>query len=286
MTRCHTSHQPTNPETSEKYKTILVQAPGSLANGAKSILSIEIMAKSSSLLSERANVHHHSLPRASPSALAMAEAHLASVARKVGSNGKPILKKVHLSFASSDLDRDIKYFEGVLKGSKVFEADTSEGKTYAGKMLSGDETEFVYRQVSTPTQGPTTVAQWEAYQSGLHKTCFNMEANEGFDRLADNHGENTAGESRILDEYIKAQKSAGLPYRFYSSIPGESKLAFPPGGSMFFLYVYGANGWGTQLIGSCTDKSLCPTTTPAFYDMCTQGITGHCSKDGQSSIMV
>lgn len=160
---------------------------------------------------------------------------------------------------------------------------------YAGKMFSTDETEFVYRQASTPTQGPTTVAQWEAYQSGLHKTCFNSEENDGFDRLADNHGENTAVD-RTLDDHIKAQKSAGLPYRFYGAIR-ESTLAtvqsgvFPPSG-IFFLYVYGPNGWGMQLIGSCQDTSLCPTTTPGGYNMCTQGITGHCNQDGESSIVV
>jgi len=283
----------TNPETEEKYKSILVQIPGSLAEGAKSILSLEIMAKSSSLLSARKDVHHHSLPRSSPSGLANAEAHLASVARKVGSNGMPVLKKVHLSFASSNLSRDIKYFEGVLSGTKTFEVDTSEGKMYAGKMSSDDETELVYRQASTRTQGPTTVAQWEAYQSGLHKTCFDSENNNGFDRLADNHGEHSSQNSRYLDDYIKAQKSAGLPYRFYGGIRESSRMggsqldAFPPppGGALFF-YVYGPNGWGMQLIGSCQDTSLCPATTPGGYDMCTQGIKGHCSQDGQSNIIV
>jgi hypothetical protein len=277
-----------NPETKEEYKSILVQVPGSLADGAKSLLSLEIMAKSSVLLSGRSGLHHHSLTRASPDALARAEAHFQSTTRKVGANGKPVLKKVHLSFASSDLDRDIKYFEGVLQGSKVFEADTSEGKMYAGKMISSDETEFVYRESSIQTQGPTSVAQWEAYQSGLHKTCLNSADNNGFDRLADNHGENEAGENRTLDTYIKAQKSAGLPYRFYSSIPGSSevrRLQSGPG-NMFFLYVYGPNGWGMQLIGACQDASLCPATTPAFYDMCTQGIKGHCDHDGNSTIVV
>lgn len=278
-----------DPQTGAKYKSILVQIPGSLAAGAKSILSLEIMAKSSSLLSARQNIHHHSSPRASPSALASAEAHFASIARKVGSNGKPLLKKVHLSFASSDLDRDIKYFEGVLGGSKVFEASTDEGKMYAGKMYSDDETELVYRQATASTQGPTTVAQWEAYVSSLHKTCFVPEKNEGFDRLADNHGGYNPAPSGYLDTVIKAQKSAGLPYRFYGTIRGleEQHDYFPPGGSNYFLYVYGPNGWGMQLIGGCQDKSLCPASTPGGYDMCKQGITGHCSQDGdQSSIIV
>ena len=39
-----------------------------------------------------------------------------------------ILQMVYLSFASSDLDRDIRYFEGVLKGSKMYEAGTSEAR--------------------------------------------------------------------------------------------------------------------------------------------------------------
>ena len=90
---------------------------------------------------------------------------------------------------------------------------------YVGKMLRSDDTEFVYRRTSASIQRPTTVVQWEAYQSGLNKTCFNSEENDSFDRLADNHGANTAGEDRTLDDYIKAQQSAGLPYCFYGGIP-------------------------------------------------------------------
>jgi len=246
------------------------------------------MAETSSLLSARKNLHHHSLPRASPHSLAKAEAHLANAARKVGSNSMPVVKRVHLSFASSDLDRDIKYFEGVLQGSKVYEASTTEGKMYAGKMISSDEAELIYRQSTTPTQGPTTVAQWEAYQSGLHSKCFVSESNEGFDRLADNHGGHAMGQAAYLDAYIKAQKSAGLPYRFYGAgreaLEGDSE-AFPPSGGATFFYMYGPNGWGIQIISTCQDTSLCPSSAGG-YNMCTQGITGHCSKDGQSNVVV
>jgi len=269
----------TDPDTKKQYKTILVHVPGSLAAGAKSITSIEIMAASSELLSARAGVHQHSLPRASPRSLAKAEERLARAPRKLASNGMPVLVHVHLSFASSDLDRDSKYFESVLQGKKVYEAATSEGKMYAGKMVSSDEAEIVYRQSSTPTQGPTTVAQWEAYQSGLHTKCFVSAQNEGFDRLADNHGGHAMAQVAYLDDYIKGQKSAGLPYRFYAMGGGS-------GAASYFFYLYGPNGWGMQIISSCQDSSLCPSSTPGGYNMCTQGITGDCSHDQPGSIVV
>jgi hypothetical protein len=270
----------TDAGTQKKYKSILVQIPGSLAAGAKSILSVELMAESSLLLSSRAGVHHHSLPRATPTGLARAEAHLAAAPRKLASNGMPVITRVHLSFASSDLDRDSKYFEGVWQGKKVYEASTPEGKMYAGKLITSDGAEFIYRQTSTPTQGPTTVAQWEAYQSGLHKKCFVPTQNEGFDRLADNHGGHAMGQLAYLDDYIKAQKAAGLPYRFYGGGGGSGA-----GGSYFF-YLYGPNGWGLQIISSCQDASLCPSSSPGGYNMCTQGITGKCSKDQPAAIVV
>merc|ERR1719460_2198765 len=99
----------------------------------------------------------------------------------------------------------------------------------------------------------------------LHKKCFDSANNQGFDRLADNHfGHNLGGAD--LSPYITAQKSAGLPYRFYSSM---------------FFYLYGPNGWGVQLIGTCTG---CPSS--GGYNMCTQGITGHCNKDQPGSSLV
>lgn len=269
----------TDPGTQKKYKSILVQVDGSLAVGAKSLLSLEIMGEASSLLSARSDLHHHALTRASPKQLAWAEARLASAPQKLASNGMPVLQHVHLSFSSSDLDRDIKYFEGNLQGKKSYEATTTHGKMYAGKMLSTDEAEIVYRQSSTPTQGPTTVAQWEAYQSGLHKKCFVSSTNQGFDRLADNHGGHAMGQVAYLDNYIKAQKASGLPYRFYGAGGGS-------GASMYFFYMYGPNGWGMQIISTCQDASLCPSSSPGNYDMCTQGITGDCSHDKPGSIVV
>lgn len=85
----------------------------------------------------------------------------------------------------------------------------------------------------------------------------NSDAPQGFDRLADNHFDNPnpdAGVTAILN----AQKKAGLPYRFYSGN---------------FVYIYGPNGYGAQVVGSGLPSA-------GGYDMCTQGITGHCSKDG------
>jgi len=276
----------TDPGTKKQYKTIVVQIPGSLAVGAKSILALEIMSETSSLLYAPSNLHHHDLPRASPNRLAKASARLASAPRKLGSNGMPVLTHLHMSFASSDLERDIKYFEGVLQGNKSFEASTPQGEMYAGKMVSTDEDEYVYRQSATPTQGPTTVAQWESYALGLHEKCFVSSKNQGFDRLADNHGGQPLAQVAYLDPYIKGQQSAGLPYRFYASRPGEVSSEFPPTQSVYFLYVYGPNGWGMQLISTCQDTSLCPSTSPGGYNMCTQGITGDCSQDKPSLTVV
>merc|ERR1712232_43837 len=129
------------------------------------------------------------------------------------------------------------------------------------------------------TQGPTSVAAWEDYQVKLHNTCFDSDHNDGFDRLADNHfghalGGGPSGSSMPLDNYIKGQKAAGLPYRFYG------------GGMNTFLYMYAPNGWGCQVIGQCSDSSLCPSGSPGGYDMCTQGIKGHCSTDGAAMVTV
>jgi hypothetical protein len=157
------------------------------------------------------------------------------------------------------------------------------GKVYTGKIQSGDIVEFRYVQPSAETQGPTSVAAWEEYQVKLHNTCFNSDQNEGFDRLADNHlgyelgGGASSGTSIPLDDYIKGQKAAGLPYRFYGGLPG---------GRAVFLYLYAPNGWGIQVIGQCSDASLCPSENPGGYDMCTQGIKGHCSTDGAAVVTV
>lgn len=250
-----------------EYHSVLVQVPGSLAADAKSLLAIELLGTTSAQLSMRPGLHRHALPRASPASLARAQQRLAAAPRIVGANGKPVLAPVHLSFASSDLDRDITYFEGVLMGSKVSEAtDAQSGqRVYTGKMLSSDAVEIRYVQAAGQTQGPLSVAKWESYQTALHKECFDMSTNQGFDRLADNHLGHALGQ-RELDPYIAAQQATGLPYRFYTNQ---------------FVYLYAPNGWGVQLIGQC---SSCPSA--GGYNMCTQGITGHCSVDGAGDIEV
>lgn len=136
-------------------------------------------------------------------------------------------------------------------------------------MLSGDSVSFRYAQSSAASRGPQSVAAWEAYQVGLHSRCIVSEKNDGFDRLADNHwGQELGGVA--LDAYIKGQQAAGLPYRFYGGLPG---------GRAVFLYIYGANGWGCQVIGTCQDETLCPSADPGGYGFCTQGIKGHCDQD-------
>merc|ERR1712125_182594 len=105
----------------------------------KSIIAIELLGNSS-ILAAQAGVHHHDLPRASSEGLARAASRLSSAPRKYGSNGKPVVAPIHLSFASSDLDRDVKYFESVLKGTKVLEGSAAGGRVYTVVVKSGDAT--------------------------------------------------------------------------------------------------------------------------------------------------
>merc|ERR1712185_289795 len=178
------------------------------------------------------------MPRVSDLALEKAHAHLATAQRQVSSDGKPVLVKLHRSFASSDLDRDTNYFENVWMGSKVSSSSDAQGKSYTGLMISSDTMEVRYAQPSSETQGPTSVAEWEAYQVDLHNTCFDSENNQGFDRLADNHlGHALGPQGGPVDPYVRAQIKYGLPYRFYGA-PANP-----------FLYLYAPNGWGIQIIG-------------------------------------
>merc|ERR1719183_88384 len=253
------------------YESILIQVPGSLAAGAKSLLNMEIVATASSVLT--GPVHEHSMPRASQVALERAHNHLAAAPRQVSSEGKPVLVKLHRSFASSDLDRDTQYFESVWMGSKVSSSSDAQGKSYTGLMVSGDTMEIRYMQPSSETQGPTSVKEWEAYQVDLHNSCFDTDNNQGFDRLADNHlGHALGPQGGPVDPYVRRQIQAGLPYRFYGA-PSNP-----------FLYIYAPNGWGLQVIGACNDRKLCPTSASG-YNMCTQGITGDCKHD-QGSVVV
>jgi hypothetical protein len=267
----------TDPTTQTEYKSVLIQTPGSLAPGAKSLANMELLGSSSVLLDQRSAVHHHRIPRASSAALATAQAHLAAAPRKLSSDGKPVMAKVHRSFASPDLSKDVGYFENVLQGTKEIQTSTADAAVYVGKMLSDDIVTFRYVQSSASTQGPTSVVDWVAYQVNLHNTCFDSEENQGFDRLADNHWGHELGRGAALDAYILGQKAAGLPYRFYGGLPG---------GRALFLYLYGVNGWGVQVIGVCNDQSLCPSMGAVDYGFCTQGIKGHCRVDGVSDVLV
>jgi len=254
----------TDPTSGKEYASLLVHIPGSLADKANSLIAVELIGAASGELASMAGVHRYELPRASPQGLARATAYLDAAPRKLSADGKPVLAPVHLSFASSDLNRDVAWFENVLFGTKVHEGTSAEGKVYYGFVVSDDVVEIRYMQPSAATRGPTSVAQWEKYQTDLHAQCFDMESNEGFDRLADNHfGHALRGQN--LNPYINAQKAAGLPYRFYA---GQ------------FMYLYGPNGWGVQLIGNCP---RCPQS--GGYDMCTQGIHGHCRRDGTDMIV-
>ena len=255
-----------------KYESILIQVPGSLAEGAKSVINIEITAKASAVLAGQ--VHEHSMPRVSQLALQKAHAHLAAAPRQVSADAKPVLAKLHRSFASSNLDRDTQYFETVWMGTKVSSSSDAQGNSYTGLMVSSDTMEVRYMQPSSETQGPTSIKAWEAYQVDLHNTCFDSANNQGFDRLADNHlGHALGPQGGPVDPYLKAQIAAGLPYRMYGA-PSNP-----------FLYLYAPNGWGLQIIGACNSWTLCPTTR-TDYNMCTQGIIGDCKHDQDATAVV
>jgi len=178
------------------------------------------------------------------------------------------LTPLHISWPTANIDAMVKYFENTLSGTKVSQTSANGTTTYYGKLFSSDTVEMRWEQSSKATQGPTTVAEWEAYTAALHKKCIPSPntKNQGFDRLADQHigGRNPGGES--LDTYIVAQQKSGYSYRLYSA----------PQGSPNFLYLYGPNGWGYQITGSC--YSQCGSNV-VFYNECTQGTTGHCSTD-------
>lgn len=261
----------TDPVTKKAYKSVTVQTPGSLATGAKSLLNIEILGKDSSILEARqGDLYEHAVPRASPNSLASAHERLLTAPRTLSANGKPVLTRVHRSWASSDVSRDKKYFESAMCGTQRCVKTYEDEKVYSGKMMHVDTAEFRYAETTEKTQGPTSVSAWEAYQNALHSKCFDMKKNQGFDRLADNHvGHNLQGLS--LDPYVRKQKASGYPYRFYG---------LTAGGSDYFLYMYAPNGWGLQVIGTLDDHSLAPPGRNPVYDFCTQGVTGHCSTDG------
>lgn len=248
------------------YYCITVQVDGSLKPNTGSLLLLTIIGSKSEVLASSASyIHHHDSPRASATSLQSAETKQSVPA--ITSGSPPALTPLHISWPTANLDAMITYFEGTLSGTKVEESTGNGTKTYYGKLFSGDAVELRWEESSMATQGPTTVAEWEAYQAALHKKCISCpnNNNQGFDRLADQHigGRNPGGES--LSTYIEAQKKSGYSYRVYAH-----------NGNPDFLYLYGPNGWGYQITGSCGND--CGSNV-VFYNECTQGVTGHCSAD-------
>jgi len=250
------------------YYSITVQVDGSLKADTGSLLVLSIIGAESDLLSAELYLHHHVNPCASATSLGHAEKKHASMVRSVKSGSPPALTPLHISWPTSNIKAIVSYFQTTLSGTKV-ERSTANGTTvYYGKLFSEDTLELRWVESSEATQGPTSVAEWEAYTAALHKTCIACPntKNQGFDRLADQHigGRNPGGQS--LSTYIKAQQTAGYSYRVYAA----------PNGYPDFLYLYGPNGWGYQLTGSCGND--CGENV-VFYDECTQGTTGHCGTD-------
>merc|ERR1712166_66797 len=230
------------------------------------MLLLTIIGDSSDMLASEPYLFHHDTARASASALQRAELLHSNMTGSASwlVLSTPALTALHISWPTANLDSIVSYFEGTLSGTKVSQASVNGTSTYYGKLFSSDTVELRWEQSSKATQGPTTVAEWEAYTAALHKKCIPSanSKNQGFDRLADQHigGRNPGGES--LDTYITAQKKAGLSYRVYVG----------PQGNPDFLYLYGPNGWGTQITGSCSSE--CGSNL-VFYNECTQGTTGH-----------
>lgn len=252
------------PDTGKTYSSLIVQTAGSLDTSAGSMVLMELIGPKL----EGVKVdHHHDLPRSDPVSLAAAENRVTALPKlKAGSKA---LSFLHVSFATSDLARDVQYYEKVLGGQKAYGATSNltADSVYYGKLMAGDTTTVRYFQSGTPAVGPLNVTFWENYQTDLHKKCIIPTTDEGFDRLADFHwGHALPGAS--VEGYITRQKAAGLPYRLYRP---------PTVGTQHFLYLYGPAGWGAQLTGTCTDTSICPVGK--FYNFCTQGVTGSCSKD-------
>merc|ERR1711865_885071 len=254
-------------ENGKSYYCVTVQVDGSLKANTGSMLLLTIIGDSSGILNAEPHLHQHDTARASASALQRAEL-LHSNMSSSASSTAPALTALHISWPTANLDGMVSYFEDTLSGTKVSKTTANGTTTYYGKLFSSDSVELRWEQSSQATQGPTTVAQWEAYTAALHKKCIPSpnSQNQGFDRLADQHigGRNPGGES--LDTYIKAQKKAGLSYRVYVG----------PQGNPDFLYLYAPNGWGTQIAGSCSSE--CGSNL-VFYNECTQGTTGHCITD-------
>lgn len=258
----------------KSYNSILVHVDGSLAAGAKSLLVLELVG-TSSLAALQWEAVNFTTPRASARSLRRATALSATGLSSTA------LKLLHVSFPSSNVTRDADYFENVLDGTKVAMTTAKGTTTYSGILFDGDTVEVRYTQSAQVSRGAMSVEQWENYVTKLHAKCIPSPNphNQGFDRLADNHigghGPHSGGGSgpgTVLGPYIERQKTAGLPYRIYGG-PGG-------GDGPHFLYLYGPNGWGYQITGKCEDASLCPGSNVVGYDMCTQGIKGHCNVDG------
>lgn len=264
-------------QSSKSYDSIIVQIEGSLKAGAGSMLAFELISSSSKLL-KNAQKHQHAVARASSASLQRAEQLAAErLTISAGSSKKPALTQLHISWPSSDVARDKKYFLDTLKGTSVSSESKAGVTTFTGKLFSDDTVELRWVSVDTESQGPWKVSEWETYASSLHSQCMTSpnRKNQGFDRLADNHIGGHGSGMMDLGDYITRQIAAGLPYRVYAA----------PDGSPNFLYLYGPNGWGYQITGQCKRSSMCGNNL-VFYNECTQGVTGSCSKDLPSSVVV
>ena len=218
---------------STTYHSLAVQVDGSLQAGVGSLLMLLLVGHSSLLGS--ASLYSQPVPLASAAALGRAKQAEIRPLRSMKStrfgtttgqtSSPPPLTMLHVSWPSSNVTRDATYFEGVLGGVKT-SLESSGGITaYTGQLFAGDKVELRWAQSSTKTQGPSSVADWEAYTASLHSQCIPIPNpdNQGFDRLADQHiGGHATREANeavanlgagagTLDGYITRQKAAKLP---------------------------------------------------------------------------
>ena len=85
---------------------------------------------------------------------------------------KPALTALHISWPTANVEAMVTYFEGTLSGTKVSQTSVNGTTTYYGKLFAADSLELRWEQSSQATQGPTTVAEWEAYTAGEQLFCL------------------------------------------------------------------------------------------------------------------
>eukprot|EP00811_Abedinium_folium_P013161 NODE_2222_length_2264_cov_6.760880.p1 GENE.NODE_2222_length_2264_cov_6.760880~~NODE_2222_length_2264_cov_6.760880.p1 ORF type:complete len:519 (+),score=101.58 NODE_2222_length_2264_cov_6.760880:189-1745(+) len=252
------------------FYSIIVPTPS--GTGRYSFATIELIGEYSPILRAR-NLSLSPSSRAPTSMIRHGLKKLTGVARPLAENGLPVVTFIQFGYASSDLLRDVHYFENVLLGSSTYLRAEIENTTglYFGSL--GANVAYRYAEWADPPAG-LTLRQWETDLATVHAKCFDSVNNDGFDALADFHTHCGAATGQVLLQQMLLQASAGLPYRFYQPAGVKSDS---PGDDVWF-YMYGPNGQGTEVSGHLGGL-VNLTRTKRRYNFCTQGIKGGCHTD-------